>query len=197
MMLGAEESLRLLELVVAPQGPSPAVRVPYGGFRARGPGARWRLHHEVAEYPDASSIDPGLPLPGHLWIDETKLELNPDVPVTAKTPPTFIVQPENDDVDNINHSLVYYLALKKAGVPVEMHLYAQGGHAFGLRRTQHPDHHLARARRDLALHTGHDREVTLRDLALKLPVARRAITRMSSPVGSVYHQVPFDRLSKS
>lgn len=76
--------------------------------------------------------------PGHLWIDETKLELNPDVPVTAKTPPTFIVQAENDDVDDINHSLVYYIALKNAKVPVEMHLYAQGGHAFGLRRTEHP-----------------------------------------------------------
>jgi acetyl esterase/lipase len=33
---------------------------------------------------------------------------------------------------------VYYVALKKAGVPVEMHLYAQGGHAFGLRRTELP-----------------------------------------------------------
>jgi len=44
----------------------------------------------------------------------------------------------HDNVDNVNHSLVYYLALKKAGVPVEMHLYAHGGHAFGLRRTKQP-----------------------------------------------------------
>jgi acetyl esterase/lipase len=35
-------------------------------------------------------------------------------------------------------SRVYYRALKKAKVPVEMHLYAQGGHAFGLRRTKLP-----------------------------------------------------------
>jgi acetyl esterase/lipase len=41
-------------------------------------------------------------------------------------------------VDNVNNSLVYYMALKNAGVPVEMHLYAQGGHAFGLRRTKLP-----------------------------------------------------------
>jgi acetyl esterase/lipase len=40
--------------------------------------------------------------------------------------------------DGVNQSLVYYAALKKAGVPVEMHLYAQGGHAFGLRRTKLP-----------------------------------------------------------
>jgi acetyl esterase/lipase len=41
-------------------------------------------------------------------------------------------------VDNVDDSLAYYIALKKAGVPVEMHLYAQGGHAFGLRRTKLP-----------------------------------------------------------
>jgi len=76
--------------------------------------------------------------PGHLWISEDRFELNPNIAVTAQTPPTFILQAENDDVDNINHSLVYYLALKNAGVATEMHLYAQGGHAFGLRRTRFP-----------------------------------------------------------
>ena len=65
-------------------------------------------------------------------------ELNPNVPVTTNTPPTFLLQAENDDVDNVNNSLVYNIALKNAGVPVEMHLYAQGGHAFGLRRTKSP-----------------------------------------------------------
>ena len=38
----------------------------------------------------------------------------------------------------VEDSLSYYAALKKAGVPVEMHLYAQDGHAFGLRRTKFP-----------------------------------------------------------
>jgi acetyl esterase/lipase len=76
--------------------------------------------------------------PGHLWKDDKNFELNPNVPVTSNTPPTFLLQAENDPVDNVNNSLVYYLALKNAGVPVEMHLYAQGGHAFGLRRTKFP-----------------------------------------------------------
>src|SRR5215472_6436240 len=76
--------------------------------------------------------------PGHLWIDKEKFELNPDIRVTRDTPPTFLVQAEDDNVDSVNHSLVYYVALKKARVPVEMHLYAQGGHAFGLRRTELP-----------------------------------------------------------
>jgi acetyl esterase/lipase len=66
------------------------------------------------------------------------LGLNPDIPVTGQTPPTFLVQAEDDHVDNVDDSLAYYIALQKAGVPVEMHLYAQGGHAFGLRHTELP-----------------------------------------------------------
>ncbi len=66
------------------------------------------------------------------------LWLNPEVPVTRQTPPTFLLQNEDDHVDSVYDSLAYYIALVKAGVPVEMHLYAQGGHAFGLRRTKLP-----------------------------------------------------------
>src|SRR5271166_4825705 len=66
------------------------------------------------------------------------LGLNPDIPVTQQTPPTFLLQAEDDHVDNVDDSLAYYIALKNARVPVEMHLYAQGGHAFGLRRTGFP-----------------------------------------------------------
>jgi acetyl esterase/lipase len=66
------------------------------------------------------------------------LALNPDLHVTSQTPPTFLLQNEDDHVDNVDDSLSYYIALKNAGVPVEMHLYAQGGHAFGLRRTRFP-----------------------------------------------------------
>lgn len=78
--------------------------------------------------------------PGHLWLEKS-FGLNPYVQVTAKTPPTFLVQAEDDNVDGVQQSLVYYIALKKAGVPVEMHLYAHGGHAFGLRPTELPITH--------------------------------------------------------
>jgi acetyl esterase/lipase len=76
--------------------------------------------------------------PGHLWKRGGSLELNPNVPVTSSTPPTFIVQAQDDPVDPVENSLVYFMALKNAGVPVEMHLYAEGKHAFGLRRTKLP-----------------------------------------------------------
>jgi acetyl esterase/lipase len=80
--------------------------------------------------------------PGHLWIheDEDKatrnqqdLGIRPDIRVRADTPPTFLLQAQDDEVDGVSQSLAYYVALKKAGVPTEMHLYAEGGHAFGLR----------------------------------------------------------------
>ena len=77
---------------------------------------------------------------GNPSVPESSYELNPDIRshITSQTPPTFLIQDEDDHVDNVNDSLSYYAALKNAGVPVEMHLYAQGGHAFGLRRTKFP-----------------------------------------------------------
>jgi len=77
--------------------------------------------------------------PGHMLENTSKpFELNPYVPVTRQTPPTFLLQAEDDPIDTVKNSLVYYAALKKARVPAEMHLYAHGGHAFGLRRTKLP-----------------------------------------------------------
>jgi acetyl esterase/lipase len=74
--------------------------------------------------------------PGHLT--EDGVHFNPNVPVSRETPPTFLLQAEDDYVDGVQQSLVYYTALQKAGVPVEMHLYAQGGHAFGLKPSRLP-----------------------------------------------------------
>ena len=74
--------------------------------------------------------------PGHKREKTAReFELNPTIPVTPETPPTFLLQAVDDPVDPVENSLVYYLALKKARVPVEYHLYAHGGHGFGLRRT--------------------------------------------------------------
>ena len=53
--------------------------------------------------------------------------------VSAKTPPTFLVHAQDDDVVPVQNSLLYYQALLQAGVPSEMHLFAQGGHGFGVR----------------------------------------------------------------
>jgi acetyl esterase/lipase len=62
--------------------------------------------------------------------------LAPELKVTANTPPTFLAQTEDDGV-RVECSLFYYLALKNAKVPAEMHLYADGGHGYGLRPSEH------------------------------------------------------------
>ncbi|MBK6779173.1 MAG: alpha/beta hydrolase [Gemmatimonadetes bacterium] len=76
--------------------------------------------------------------PGHLAIRERGFALNPEIRVTSETPPTFLLHAEDDPVDPVENSLVYYSALRKAGVPAELHVYVKGGHAFGLRRTASP-----------------------------------------------------------
>lgn len=74
--------------------------------------------------------------PGHLTNHTNNpYELNNTIPVDSNTPPTFILQAGNDPIDPIENSLVYYMALQKAKVHAEYHVYAEGGHAFGLNRT--------------------------------------------------------------
>jgi acetyl esterase/lipase len=111
------------------------------GFSAGGHlAAAVSTHFAKRTYPSVDSADslscrPDFAIlvyPGHLWTPGTELTLRPDIRVRADTPPTFLLQAEDDNVDPVKHSLTYYVALQKAGVPTEMHLYAEGGHAFGL-----------------------------------------------------------------
>src|SRR5262249_38671946 len=76
--------------------------------------------------------------PGHLFDEDNGFSLNPNVPVSSNTPPQFILQAENDPVDNVNNSLVYFVALKNPKCPGEMHLVGEGGHGFGLRHKNLP-----------------------------------------------------------
>jgi acetyl esterase/lipase len=66
-----------------------------------------------------------------------KDELAPDVRVSKETPPTFFAH-ANDDPISAENSVRMYLALKKARVPAELHVYASGGHGFGLRPSDKP-----------------------------------------------------------
>lgn len=73
--------------------------------------------------------------PGHLCRSGA---LESSIHVTKETPPTFLVQAWDDPVDPICNSTLYARALNEAGVPAEVHLFAKGGHAFGLREKDHP-----------------------------------------------------------
>ena len=90
----------------------------------------------IALYPGhLSPFHPGEP---ESRTRKNQLELNPNIIVTSNAPPTFLLQAQNDPVDDVRNSMAYSLALRKAKVPVELHLYAEGGHGFGLRRTKFP-----------------------------------------------------------
>jgi acetyl esterase/lipase len=78
--------------------------------------------------------------PGYL-VDDTDLsKLAAGVRPTAATPPTFLVQAEDDPVHEEN-VLVYFQALKEAKVPAELHIFAHGGHGYGLRPMESPVTH--------------------------------------------------------
>lgn len=77
--------------------------------------------------------------PGYLQLDDTHT-VRPEVKPVALTPPSFLIQAEDDPV-NVENAWVYYEALKEAHVPAEMHLYANGGHGYGLRPTKLPVTH--------------------------------------------------------
>jgi acetyl esterase/lipase len=62
--------------------------------------------------------------------------LQPNIRVTKQTPQTFLAMAEDDPV-NVENAVAFFVALKRAHVPAEMHLYATGGHGFGLRPSKH------------------------------------------------------------
>ncbi len=117
------------------------------GFSAGGHmAAALSTHFEKRLYPAVDAADKGscrpdfavALYPGHLAAREKGFALNPDIQVTSRTPPTFLLQAEDDPVDPVENSLVCYSALRKADVSAEMHVYMHGGHAFGLRPTESP-----------------------------------------------------------
>jgi len=75
--------------------------------------------------------------PGYLALADKNFAPNPEINPTSDTPPTFVVQAEDDPV-HVENALVYFQQLKNAKVPAELHVYAQGGHGYGLRRTALP-----------------------------------------------------------
>jgi acetyl esterase/lipase len=75
--------------------------------------------------------------PAYLADPERNFAPSPDIKPTEKTPPTFIVQAEDDPI-YVENATTYFLALKNAKVPAELHIYAQGGHGYGLRNNGMP-----------------------------------------------------------
>jgi len=67
------------------------------------------------------------------YLSKPDFSMTEGLPVTADTPPTFLVQ-SGDDTPYVDSSIAYYIALKAANVPAEMHLFPDGGHGYGQRK---------------------------------------------------------------
>jgi acetyl esterase/lipase len=92
-------------------------------------------------YPTADAIDSVSCRPDFLMLcyawkilaDNSTTELKPEIKIDATTPPTFIAQANDDPGSLAEGSTLAFLALRKAKVPAELHIYSTGGHGFGLR----------------------------------------------------------------
>lgn len=121
-------------------------RVGVLGFSAGGHLAAVLSNHSAEQvYPASDAADqlsahPDFAImiyPGGIVHPPDLAQIGSEVTPTSAAPPTFLVQAEDDPV-HIENTTVYYQALKTAGVPAEMHVYAKGGHGYGLRPTALP-----------------------------------------------------------
>jgi acetyl esterase/lipase len=75
--------------------------------------------------------------PGYLKVKD-KDELAPGLRIPTNTPPVFLAHGGDDIISSPEQSIFLYLALKRAGVPAELHIYATAAHDFGVRPCDHP-----------------------------------------------------------
>ena len=99
-----------------------------------------RRMYPAVDDADGTSCRPDFSLlvyPAYLSLKEKGDEINPETTVSSNTPPTFLTMTQDDPV-RVENVLFYSVALKQAGVPIELHVYPKGGHGYGLRRTDDP-----------------------------------------------------------
>ena len=151
VLLGLEDAQRAIGLL-RQQAASYEIdprRIGVIGFSAGAYLAADLSNTEDRTYPLADAADRQSPRPDFAivaytarMLDNSKgrnsLELQPWVKISPKAPPTLIIHAMDDPVDDIRQPMAYALALTDAGVPVDMRLYAKGGHAFGMRPTADP-----------------------------------------------------------
>lgn len=77
------------------------------------PGSRRNL---LGENPDPSLV----------WLLSNEMQITPEIP------PAFLIHTTNDRVVPVENSILFYQAMVNAGIPVEMHIFEQGPHGFGL-----------------------------------------------------------------
>jgi acetyl esterase/lipase len=93
--------------------------------------------YEPLDPADESNLRPDFAVliyPAYLVGKEQPENVSAELTINEQTPPTFLVHTQDDPIP-VENAVHYYLALKKAKVPAEMHLYPVGGHGYGLRKS--------------------------------------------------------------
>lgn len=143
-LMDAQRSISLVRSKAKEWGIDPN-RVGMLGFSAGGHLTAWtatnfdKRAYEAVDESDKVSCRPDFAVliyPAYL-VGKNLTELSPLIPITKETPPMFFAHAGDDPVRPEN-SVAMYLALKKAGVPAELHIYSAGGHGFGLRPSDKP-----------------------------------------------------------
>lgn len=122
-------------------------RIGVCGFSAGGHAAAWatlteELHYVPVDEKDPTAVDPrpnfAILVYAGGWIDDKTGTLTEGFSVSASTPPFFLTAAFDDPFSPIQDSLAMTRLLHSAGGSAELHLFAKGGHGFGLRPTAEP-----------------------------------------------------------
>src|SRR5438105_7952645 len=141
----AQRAVRLVRSKAAEWGIDPQ-RIGITGFSAGGHLAIAtatsfdKRTYEPIDDLDKISCRPDFAIPvysGYLKA-KNKDELAPGLRIPTGTPPIFLTHRGDDVISPPENSLLMYLALKRAGVPAELHIYATATHDFGVRKSDHP-----------------------------------------------------------
>jgi acetyl esterase/lipase len=89
--------------------------------------------YEPIDAVDETSCRPDFGIMCYSGYFKVKDGLSPSVGTPAGTPPLFFMHASDDSVSEVEHSVTFYLALKRAKIDAELHVYASGGHGFGVR----------------------------------------------------------------
>ena len=142
MIQDAQRAIALLrsratELRIDPQ------RIGMIGFSAGGNLTAWTCLANKRFYPTQDEHDRASSRPDFAlliypaWLVDAQGQLKPEFRPDKSSPPMFFVHSSDDPISS-ESSVALYLALKKQGVPAELHIYASGGHGYGMRKVPHP-----------------------------------------------------------
>jgi acetyl esterase/lipase len=143
-LMDSQRALSLVRSKAADWGVDPK-RIGVLGFSAGGHLAAWtatnfdKRAYDKIDQSDEARCRPDFAVmvyPGGV-VKRGTVELAPEIRITPEIPPCFFAHANDDRVSSEN-SVTMYSALKRAGVPAELHLYVSGGHGFGMRPSSNP-----------------------------------------------------------